>query len=177
MTSIAANTPVLQTERLLLRAPTAKDLPAYAAFYAVSDLQVGGYRGNRSADEVKTILARDIAHWHDRGFGMFLMRARTGGSIFGGTGLSFPRNWPSHELTWWLMPKARGLGYATEASRAVIAWACRTLGWDHVETHMRDENHRARALARRLGGTVARRETFPDGVTRDVFVIDCEAVA
>ena len=34
---------------------------------------------------------------------------------------------------------------------------------------MRDENRAARRLAERLGGKVVRRETFPDGVPRDVF--------
>ena len=45
------------------------------------------------------------------------------------------------------------------------------IGWPVVETHMRDENTPARRLATRLGGTVTRRETFPDGVTRDVFAL------
>lgn len=164
-------TPVIETDRLNLSAPEQGDLSAYAAFYAVSDVTVGGYRGNRSADEVSAILSRDIAHWQSKGFGMFLLRAKTGGAVLGGAGLSHPDDWPSHELTWWLMPDARGAGIASEASLAVIEWAYGTLGWSHVETHMRDENLPARNLALRLGGSVDRRETFPDHVTRDVFLL------
>ena len=69
------------------------------------------------------------------------------------------------------MPEARGTGFATEASQAVIAWAYDTLGWQVVETHMRDDNLPARALAERLGGQKITRETFPDGVARDVFAL------
>lgn len=163
--------PVITTDRLILRAPDQEDLAAYTAFYAASDVKVGGYRGGRSADEVGAIVERDIRHWRDKGFGMFVVRGRTDGDVVGGVGLSHPDDWPSHELTWWLMPLARGKGYATEASRAVISWAYQTLGWARVETHMRDENTPARSLAQRLGGTIDRRETFPDGVARDVFLL------
>lgn len=174
MTLTATYPVTLNAEGLSLRVPTPQDLPHYAAFYAVSEVKVGGYRGNRSAAEVEAILTRDITHWQDKGFGMFLV---FDGEIFmGGTGLAHPDDWPCHELTWWLMPATRGKGVATRASRAVITWAYDTLGWDRVETHMRDENTPARRLAQRLGGTIDRRQTFPDGVTRDVFLLPREAV-
>lgn len=162
---------------MILRAPTADALSDYTAFYAVSDVTVGGYRGNRSPGEIADILHRDISHWQDKGFGMFLVYGKEDGAFFGGTGLAQPDDWPSHELTWWLLPAARGTGIATEASRAVICWAYDLLGWAAVETHMRDENTPARKLAERLGGTIDRREMFPDSVTRDVFRLPREASA
>ena len=167
-------TPVLRTERLTLRAPVPGDLHAYQAFNAVSDLTVGSYRGGRTEAEVAARLQHDIDHWPAKGFGMWLLRLTGADAVLGGAGLNHPDDWPSHELTWWLMPAARGTGYATEASRAVITWAYDTLGWPVVETHMRDENAPARKLATRLGGTVVRREVFPDGVTRDVFALPRE---
>ncbi|MEM7546345.1 MAG: GNAT family N-acetyltransferase [Pseudomonadota bacterium] len=166
--------PALSTERLDMRPPTEADLGTYWAFYAVTDVKVGGYRGGRSDEEVAAIHKRDMDHWAAKGFGVFLMRRKGEADAVGGVGLSHPDHWPSHELTWWLMPHARGEGYATEASRAVIAWAYNDLGWPAVETHMRDENAPARRLAARLGGAVDRRETFPDGVTRDVFALPRE---
>ncbi|MEM7525568.1 MAG: GNAT family N-acetyltransferase, partial [Pseudomonadota bacterium] len=163
--------PRIETARLTMTPPTLADLSAYKAFYAVSDVTVGGYRGRRSDEEVRSILARDIDHWAAKGFGMFLLRRKGEAEVVGGTGLAHPDDWPSHELTWWLMPDARGGGLATEASRAVIDWAYRDLGWSVVETHMRDENAPARNLAARLGGVVDRRDMFPDGVARDVFTL------
>ena len=141
--------PLIETDRLTLRAPQQEDLPAYTSFYDVSDVKVGGYRGNRSADEVSAILDRDIAHWHDKGFGMFLLCDKASGAVLGGAGLCHPDDWPSHELTWWLLPQARGTGVATEASLAVIAWGYDDLGWRRIETHMRDGNLPARKLALR----------------------------
>jgi len=170
-------TPLLETECLNLRAPKPSDLDVYLAFYAVSDATIGGYRGGRDDIDVAAILNRDIRHWQTHGFGIFLLWTKAGGAFAGGTGLCLPEGWPSSELTWWLMPETRGTGYATEASRAVIAWAYGTLGWAIVETWMRDENAAARRLAQRLGGNMARRETFPDGITRDVFAFPENAPA
>lgn len=175
MTQISA--PTLVTDRLTLRLPVPGDFNGYRAFYDVSDVTVGGYRGGRTDAEVRTILQSHIDHWTAKGFGMWLLMPKDGAPMLGGAGLSHPDDWPSHELTWWLMPGARGKGYASEASRAVIEWAYDTLGWPGVETHMRDENIPARRLAERLGGQIIRRDMFPDGVARDVFALPREAAA
>lgn len=162
--------PVLKTERLTLTPPTTADHSCYEAFYAASDVTVGGYRGDRTAAEIASIHQADMGHWETKGFGVFLIR-NSDGVFVGGAGIKHPGGWPRHELTWFLLPTARGQGYATEASRAVISFALDTLGWDVVETHMRDENTPARRLAERLGGQKITRMAFPDGVTRDVFAL------
>ncbi|MFQ6547269.1 GNAT family N-acetyltransferase [Aestuariibius sp. 2305UL40-4] len=166
MTSI----PTLETDRLTLRAPQAEDFPLYRDFYADAEGS-GNYGGPLRPDEAFRRLAADIGHWHLRGFGKWIIVFRQTGTAVGGCGLWHPMGWPRHELTWWLLRAFRGQGIATEASRAVILFAHRTLGWDRVETHMRDTNQPARRLAERLGGTVTDRVTFPDGVTRDVFLL------
>jgi len=165
--------PILHTARLTLRPPQMADLGAYAAFYSHASDMPGKYRSPRPMDEVEAILAADIDHWNRKGFGMWLLEVREHRAIVGGCGIAHPDDWPSHELTWWLMPEARGKGYATEASRAAIAFGYDALGWRAVETHMRDENMPARRLAERLGGEVVRRDVFPDGVARDVFCLPC----
>lgn len=160
--------PTLKTERLTLRGPEPTDLAAYAAFNAVSDTKVGKYRGGRTLAELQAKLAADIAHW-DKGFGMWLLMLNDD-TIIGGAGLDYPDDWHRPELTWWLMPTHRGAGFATEASRAVITYGYDVLNWPQVETCMRDENLPARKLAKRLGGTITRRDTV-DGVARDVFAL------
>ena len=162
--------PELSTERLTLRGPTLADADAYAAFYAVSDAPVGKYRA-RSRDEALEILKGDMADWNAKGFGMWVLRRRADGVVVGGAGLVHPDDWPRRELTWWLHPDHRGHGYATEASRAAVAFGYDTLGWNPVETHMRDENLPARRIAERLGGRIILRDVFPDGVARDVFAL------
>ncbi len=89
----------------------------------------------------------------------------------GGCGLWWPEAYPRSELTWWIVPAARRLGYALEASRAAIRFGYERLGWSLVETHMNDENHAARLLVEKLGGTVLLRERFPDGAERNVYAL------
>ena len=163
--------PTLVTERLVLRMPEARDFPAYRAFYSSADGVARRKAGEKTERDSWNILAADIGHWSLRGFGVWAIVARHGAAAVGTVGLYHPEGWPSHELTWWLLPEARGQGYATEASRAVIAHAYGALGWPVVETHMRDDNQPARKLAARLGGQIVRRDTFPDGVARDVWAL------
>ncbi|MFK7941586.1 MAG: GNAT family N-acetyltransferase [Paracoccaceae bacterium] len=160
--------PTLQTERLILRPPSAADRDLYVRFFDCAEASAL-YGGPLKPHEAWRILAQDLGHWHLKGFGKWTLQRRADGALIGGCGLVHLEGWPSHELTWWLLPEHRGSGFATEASHEVIAYAYDTLHWSHVETHMRDENASAHAIAKRLRGVFDRRSTFPDGFTRDVF--------
>lgn len=167
--------PTLTTPRLALRAPQVEDFAAYQAFFANAKGS-GNYGGPKRPDQAFRVLAADLGHWHLRGFGKWTLVERQSGTPIGGCGIVHRQGWPSHELTWRLLLDARGKGFATEASQAAVDDAYDRLGWPRVETHMRDENTSARRLAQRLGGRLDRRETFPDGVTRDVFVLPAHEV-
>ncbi|MEM9784206.1 MAG: GNAT family N-acetyltransferase [Pseudomonadota bacterium] len=160
--------PRLDTERLTLRAPESRDLPAYTAFY--TDSEAARWKGGvLRRDQVWRRLAEDIGHWHLKQFGIWMLVRRDDGQVVGGTGLSHPEGWPRHEMTWWLLPHSRGTGLALEASRAILSFAINSLGWPSVETHIQDGNLPAHRLAKRLGGVVIARERFPDAIERDVY--------
>lgn len=160
--------PVIETARLVLRLPVAQDADAYARFFA--DAQASAfYGGPLRRDQAYGALCRDIGHWALKGFGKFVITLN--GQPIGGCGVVHPDGWPSHELTWWLLSEMRGQGIAQEASAAVLAWARAQLGWPEVETHFKDDNQPARRLTTALGGVLRRRQTFPDGVARDIFAI------
>ena len=160
--------PRLETERLVLRAPAEADFPVYRAFYGNAQAS-HFYGGPLDEEKAWARLAADLGHWHLRGYGLWALERKADGRVLGTTGLCWLHGWPRHELTWWLLPEARGHGYATEASHPAIAFGYDTLGWPSVETYLRDENEPARRLVLRLGGEVIARETFQDGEARDVF--------
>lgn len=160
--------PTHSTDRLTLRAPRARDLPSYVAFY--TNAEASAFRdGPMRADQVWRKLAEDIGHWHLKGYGIWMLIRKDDGQTVGGVGLWHPEGWPRHEMAWWLLPHSRGTGLAIEASQAILSFAVNTLGWPSVETHIRDGNVAAHRLAKRLGGEVIARETFPDGHERDVY--------
>jgi [ribosomal protein S5]-alanine N-acetyltransferase len=165
-----ASIPQIETDRLILRGPVAADYPVYREFFADPEASAF-YGGPLDADRAWRVLATDLGHWQLRGFGRWSVIERNSGQMVGGCGLWWPEGYPRSELTWWIVPAARRLGFAREASLAAIRFGYEVLGWDLVETHMNDENLAARALAERLGGTIILRERFPDGLERDVFAL------
>lgn len=160
--------PRIETERLVLRAPDEGDFPAYRDFFGDAEAS-RFYGGPLDAGRAWRVLASDLGHWALRGYGRWAVEVKDGGQFVGGCGLWWPGGWPRSELTWWILPAARRRGYALEASRAVIRYAYRSLGWKLVETHTDDDNAPARALVARLGGRAFAREAFPDGIVRHIY--------
>jgi [ribosomal protein S5]-alanine N-acetyltransferase len=161
--------PTLETDRLRLIAPAARCEAAYVAFYTDASASQH-YGGPLSAGQAWARLAADLGSWHLQGFGVWAIEFKPEGSIIGTCGFWQGHGWP-RELTWWLLPSARGRGLALEASRAAVKHAYQIFAWPEVQTYMNDENAGARALAMRLGGQVVRRQRFPDGLERDIFHI------
>lgn len=142
-------TPVLTTERLILRAPHAEDWPAYLAFRRSPRSALGG---NLATGEIWSQFAAFFGHWALRGFGRFIITDRASGDAIGHVGPFFPEGWQEPELTWTLWNDAReGRGIAFEAARAARDHAFRDLGWKTAVSYIDLANTRSQALARRLG--------------------------
>jgi RimJ/RimL family protein N-acetyltransferase len=164
---INRSAPPLDTPRLRLRGLDARCTAMYLRFYG--DAEASAFYGGPLDDKAAwTRLAADIGVWQLQGFGVWAIERREDSALLGVCGFWQAPGWP-RELTWWLLPEARGAGYAQEASQAVLRCACTEWGWPAVETYMPDDNLAARRLVERLGSTKHRRERFPDGVERDIF--------
>lgn len=161
-------TPTLQTERLVLRQLQEGDAQAYQEFYADAEASKF-YGGPLAADAAWLKLARDVGHWHLRGYGPWILERKHDREIVGGCGFFLHSGWRRPELTWWIASHARRMGFAKEASRAAIEFGYHTLKWDLVQTYMKDENVAAKSLVLSLGGEFIDRETFPDGIARDIY--------
>ena len=146
--------PLLETERLRLRALREADFEDEYAFYA-SDRShfVGGPKG---PEEVWRVMATMIGHWVLRGYGFFALEEKATGRYMGRAGLWYPLGWPEPEIGWHLMGHATGRGLATEAARRVRDWAYRDLGWETAISMIAAGNTRSAALARRIGATLER---------------------
>jgi ribosomal-protein-alanine N-acetyltransferase len=160
--------PTLQTERLALRAPRESDTQAYQDFYSDGEASKF-YGGPLAADAAWLKLARDVGHWHLRGYGPWVLERKNDKKVVGGCGLFLHNGWSKPELTWWIASHARRMGFATEASKAAIHFGYETLKWELVQTYMKDENVAAKSLVKSLGGLFLVRQTFPDGIARDVY--------
>lgn len=152
--------PVLETERLILRLPEARDLDGWAAFGAdpVSMEHLGGLQ---SRAEAWRKLAEMRGAWAIRGFAMFSVIEKASGSCIGRIGPWQPEGWPGTEVGWGIVSTAAGKGLAYEAAVATMDYAVDVLGFTHVIHTIAPANTRSAALAARLGSTNGGRVTLP----------------
>ena len=154
MTVTLSDTPVLETERLRLRAPAAQDWPHWRAM-----TRTDRSRFIRTPDITDPLAWRAmghiIGHWVLHGWGSFILTTHDDDTALGMAGPWFPEGWPEPELGWALWSAdAEGKGLAFEAVTAARAWAYDTLGWTTAVSYIADENTRSIALAERLGATL-----------------------
>jgi [ribosomal protein S5]-alanine N-acetyltransferase len=161
--------PTIQTALLNLVPPSSGAEQLYEEFYTDPEAS-STYGGPLTSSLARVRLATDTESWNLNGFGVWVIQRREPQDFVGVCGYWQGNGWP-RELTWWLLPKARGAGIAREASQAAIRHAYLVFGWSIVETYMNDGNESARNLVLRLGGIKCERRQFPDGLERDVFQI------
>lgn len=140
---------VIETDRLILRQPDARDISALVAFYNSKRSAMAG--GNVAYPEAVTRAYAVLGHWVHRGYGLFAITLKGDDTAIGMSGPYFPPGRPETEVGWLLFDGAEGHGYATEAAKAVIEYAKKTLHWTEVVHYIDTENINSIAVAERLG--------------------------
>ncbi|MCL7713914.1 GNAT family N-acetyltransferase [Stenotrophomonas mori] len=159
----------LETERLLLRPPTAADFGAFADFCA-DPLAMRHLGGVQPPPVAWRSLAMLTGSWQLLGYSMFSVIEKDSGRWVGRVGPWQPHGWPGPEVGWSIVPDRWGRGYAPEAARAAIDWAFDTLGWQEVIHTIAPDNHGSQAVARKLGSRVLRAARLPAPLDEDVEV-------
>ena len=158
MTPHLADTPVIATERLSLRAPVPSDAQAFVAFYGTDRARFVG--GPMAPGPAWRFFGTEIGHWALRGFGMFTVLRKGEDTPLGIVGHWYPHGWPETEIGWVIFdPDLEGTGIAHEAAKACVDHAWTALGWSEVVSYIDHGNDRSVALAKRLGATLD--ETAP----------------
>ncbi|WP_395377405.1 GNAT family N-acetyltransferase [Marinicella sp. W31] len=141
---------ILNTDRLLLRPPEARDYDDFVRFF--SNQQQAEYVGGvKDAEQCWRLLASYIGHWSMKGYGYMSVEERSSGLFMGCVGLWDSDPWPELEMGYWLMAEAQGQGYAFEAANAVLQLVFNTLGQKTLVSYIAAENHASIQLAERLG--------------------------
>lgn len=159
----------LETERLLLRPPSAEDFEAFAAFCADPEAMrhLGGVQEKSVAWRG---LAALVGSWQLLGYSMFSVIEKQSGHWVGRVGPWQPHGWPGTEVGWGIASGFWGRGYAPEAARACMDWAFDALGWDEVIHTIEPANTNSVAVARKLGSSVLRQARLPAPANIDVDV-------
>ena len=166
-----SGSPVLETERLILRVPQRSDFEAWVALHA--DAEVMRFLGGVQGPELtwRSVCAMTGA-WTIEGFSMFSIIEKSTGNWIGRLGPWRPHGWPGTEIGWALTRSAWGNGYATEGAAAAMDYAVDQLGWTEIIHTILPENEASIRVAERLGSRYLRQAPTPppfEGMLWDVY--------
>ena len=156
----------IETERLLLRRSRPEDAATISAYR--SDPNVNRQQGWDRTD-LEGVLA-DIVEMSGRspgepgGWVQFTVEERGGGRIVGDVGLAVADGEPGViKVGYTIDPAFQGLGYATEAIRALVEYAFETLGAELVRAHASAENAPSIRVAEKVGMRLVERFEHREG--------------
>lgn len=120
---------MVETERLRLRGRTLEDFAFFRNMWRDSEVTKFIGSGPRPEEETWTKFMRTVGLWRLLGYGYWVVEEKATGEMLGEAGLSeFRRDMtPSiagePELGYAFAASAHGMGYASEAALAAVAWA------------------------------------------------------
>jgi len=160
---------LITTERLSIRRSRPEDAAAISAYR--SDPDVHRYQGWERTDEES--IRTEIEEMAGRspgapgGWVQFTVEERDGGRLVGDVGMSPADGEPGVvKIGYTIVPAFQGRGYATEAVRALIAYAFDTLDADVVRAYASAENAPSIRVAEKVGMRLIERFEGVDGGER-----------
>jgi RimJ/RimL family protein N-acetyltransferase len=139
---------ILETERLVLRSPTASDARAIVA--GVGDFEVARNLARvphpYTQSDAEAFLAR-VGVTADLVLGITL---KSGAAYIGGCGAHACED-GAYEIGYWLARPYWGFGYASEAARAVVHYAFEALGATYLTAGWFDDNPNSGRVLQKLG--------------------------
>ena len=159
--------PVLETPRLILRAPRTEDFPAWSA--SMADEKTMHFLGGPNPPMLAwRNMTSVVGAWAIAGFSMFSVIEKSTGEWVGRLGPWRPESWPGNEIGWAIAREHWGKGYATEGAQAALDFAFADLGWNDA-IHSIDENNTASiAVAHRLGSRLLGTAMLPAPISHVV---------
>lgn len=150
MTRLKPANPVIETERLILRVPDARELEPLLAFFTSERSTF--FDGPYSDADAWYKVAAYAGQWALRGNGFYAITLKEGGETVGLAGPYHPSHFAEPELSYLLLkPEFEGKGYTQEACAAVLAHVFDDLGCDTLVSFIDPANVGSLKLAERLG--------------------------
>jgi RimJ/RimL family protein N-acetyltransferase len=104
--------------------------------------------GVRTPEETDTYLERNLEHWVEHGFGIWMLRDPDSGGLIGRAGLRhiLVEREEQVELAYALLPEWWGRGLGTTVARGCLTIAREWIGLPSVVALVLPENHRSRRV-------------------------------
>lgn len=151
MAPAAAAVPVLETERLVLRAHTRADWEDYRPILMSDRAQY--MDGKLDQTGAWACFASELASWLLDDIGYWTAARKSDDKAVAFVGILHPSVYPETELGWMTTEEGEGQGYACEAAEAALDWAFGSRGLTTLVSYIDPRNTRSIALAERLGAS------------------------
>jgi ribosomal-protein-alanine N-acetyltransferase len=141
-----------QTERLSAERLRAQHLDVFCRMHA-NETVMAWMGGARSREETIAYMGRNLSHWDEYGYGIWLLRDRATGTFAGRGGLRnavFDAR-PEIEVAYALLPEFWGQGLATEYARALVGIGHDDLGSSELIAITRPDNAASRRVLEKTG--------------------------
>lgn len=145
-------TPVLETERLVLRRMCLDDTEALLKIWG-SPEAMRFYERPWNLDEMQAAIERNIARYAHDGHGLYAAVLKDSGDVAGDCGLVTQdiNGTMELEVAYHMRPDLWGKGLATEAARACMSYAFEALRAKRLISMIRPENMASRRVAEKNG--------------------------
>ncbi|MEZ5456028.1 MAG: GNAT family N-acetyltransferase [Lysobacteraceae bacterium] len=156
---------VLDTARLRVRHFTVEDAAWVLRLLNEPDFITNiGDRNVRTVEEAQTFLQQGpmLAYARD-GFGMFAVELPSSGGCVGMCGLLKREFTGEVDVGYAYFPEYSGMGYATEAAAAVIAWGRSACGLDRIVGFVSPHNTASIKVLQKLGMQYEKHAPIADG--------------
>ncbi len=148
--AMQALVPVIETERLILRAPMIEDYQVFASTVLGPN---GKFFGEpKDGEEAWEIFIQIVGVWFLRGHGAWTITDRETGEVLGFVLIGAEPGDQEHELGYILTEAAQGKGFGAEATSAIRDLALGDFALPSLVSYVHKDNRASRALAERIGG-------------------------
>ncbi len=149
--------PQLETKRLILRGHRKEDFAALAAMWAEPAVWQHILGGPATLEESWSRLLRYAGHWAMLGYGFWVAEEKASTSFVGEMGFADYRRdidppfGKRPEVGWGLASRYHGMGYASEALTAIMAWGDAHFGSLETACMIAPQNLASIRVAEKLG--------------------------
>ena len=143
---------ILETERLILREMTMSDSEDMLRLY--SDPEVQKYTGEdiiTSTEGIHRKIAEKMDDYAKYGYGRWITVLKEGNQFVGWAGLAYLPEFDETDVGYRFLTEFWGRGLATEASRAILAYAFEQLGLERIIAIAMKENKASIRVMEKIG--------------------------
>jgi RimJ/RimL family protein N-acetyltransferase len=143
----------LRTARLLLRFHEQKDIPAIVRLAGAREIAATTLNIPHpyTEEDAQRFLAKAEEGFHAGRSISFAICRLPDGDLCGGVGFVISETHQRAELGYWIAVPFWGMGYATEASRAVVEYGFTNLGLHRIHAHYFSENTASSRVLEKIG--------------------------